>query len=275
MQRVLTIDVGNSRKKVGVFQFQAGAAAGLELQWSASLPLSTPWPWDAICDRLGPEPSTVGGLAGSHPGLVERTLQEWPVSLPTPIVIRDSRQLDLKLDVDAPELVGIDRQLNAIAANRRRRPGSAALIVDSGTATTVDVVDSDGIFRGGAILPGLGMAARALHEYTALLPLVRVSDELSNPPMPGRNTQQAIQAGLVWGHVGAINELVARCDRRAIAADSSAAATTHGTALQLFLTGGAAALLAQYFPTFHHVTSLAMEGLAWTAIAQCSKPDVV
>ena len=82
------------------------------------------------------------------------------------------------------------------------------MIVDVGTAITVDLVSADGAFLGGSILPGIQMAARALHHFTDLLPLVNVSD-LSTPPPPlGTSTESAMQAGLFWGAVGAIRQLI-------------------------------------------------------------------
>jgi len=84
------------------------------------------------------------------------------------------QQLPLVVQVDEPGQVGIDRLLNAVAANRRRPPGLAAVVIDAGSAVTVDLVDATGAFCGGAIFPGLRLMAQALHEHTALLPLVAV-----------------------------------------------------------------------------------------------------
>jgi type III pantothenate kinase len=105
-------------------------------------------------------------------------------------------------------MVGIDRLLDAVAANRLRHPAAPAVVVDVGTAITVDLVAADGSFQGGAILPGIAMSARALHAFTDLLPLVDVR-ELSSPPPPlGTSTVAALQSGLFWGAVGAIRQLL-------------------------------------------------------------------
>ena len=87
--------------------------------------------------------------------------------------------------------------------------GRPAIIVDSGTATTVDAVDADGVFLGGAILPGFGLLARSLQRYTALLPLITL-EELGTgpPPAVGRDTTAAIKSGLFFGQLGAVRELV-------------------------------------------------------------------
>ena len=95
-----------------------------------------------------------------------------------------------------------------MAVNRLRDAGRPAVIVDVGTAITVDLVSADGAFLGGAILPGIAMSARALHEFTDLLPLVDVSELAAPPPALGTATVAAIRAGLFWGAVGGLRELI-------------------------------------------------------------------
>lgn len=95
-----------------------------------------------------------------------------------------------RLDVDAPETVGVDRLANvagAVGLGMKR-----AVIVDLGTAITVDLL-ADGDFRGGLIAPGMTLQARALHEHTSALPLV---DMTAAAPRLGRSTREAILAGI-------------------------------------------------------------------------------
>ena len=122
--------------------------------------------------------------------------------------------LPLKIDVEHPERVGIDRLLAAVAVNEIRDSGRPAVVVDHGSAITVDLIDADGTFRGGAILPGIGMAAQALDRLTDRLPLVDVGN-LSAPDAVGRSTEAAIRSGLFWGAVGAVGELIVRLAERA------------------------------------------------------------
>ena len=82
--------------------------------------------------------------------------------------------MPLEVELEHPDKVGIDRLLNAVAANRRRQEHVAAILVDAGSAVTVDYLDGNGVFRGGAIFPGFRLMARALHDYTALLPIVDI-----------------------------------------------------------------------------------------------------
>src|SRR5205807_1116 len=113
--------------------------------------------------------------------------------------------LPLLVGVGYPERVGIDRLLNAVAAKDRIKRSVPLLLIDAGTAITVDRVNADGVFEGGAILPGLRLMAQALHDHTALLPRVVIADV---PTVPGRDTESAIQAGVYWAAAGGIKALV-------------------------------------------------------------------
>ena len=89
-------------------------------------------------------------------------------------VLQYAGELPLRVELEKPDHVGIDRLLDAVAVNSRRAPGVPAVIIDAGSAVTVDLVDGAGAFRGGAILPGLRLMAKSLHDYTALLPLIEL-----------------------------------------------------------------------------------------------------
>lgn len=121
------------------------------------------------------------------------------------LVIGRDLPLPMDVQVTSPSAVGVDRVCAATAAFDRL--GVACVVADFGTAVTVDVVNPEGEFMGGAIMPGLGLSAAALHDRTAQLPLV----ELVEPHWTiGRDTKQAIVGGLVFGARGALRELVER-----------------------------------------------------------------
>jgi type III pantothenate kinase len=125
------------------------------------------------------------------------------------------------------------RGQSAVAVNELRQPSRAAIVVHVGSAITVNAVSSEGAFLGGAILPGIGMSARALHEFTDLLPLSEMT-ELRDAPEPlGISTVTALRSGLFWGAVGAMRELTARLGARL-------------SRPQMFLTGGAAPSVAKF-----------------------------
>ncbi|NOZ38928.1 MAG: type III pantothenate kinase [Planctomycetes bacterium] len=165
--------------------------------------------------------------------------------------------LPIEVRVDQPERVGIDRLLNAVAVNRLRPPQQPAIVVDLGTACTVDLIAPDGAFEGGAIFPGTTLAATALHSGTATLPQLTAESFASPPVVVGKSTQAAISAGLYWGIVGAVYELVARIRRECPEPP------------QLFLTGGEASRLVAHLTSDiqkpRHLPNLVLSGIATLA----------
>jgi type III pantothenate kinase len=141
----------------------------------------------------------------------------------------------------------------ALAADRLRQRDRAAIIVDLGTAITVDLVESDGAFAGGAILPGIATSARALAEQTDALPQVTL-EFLDHPPAPlGKSTVPAIESGIYWGAIGAIRELVIQLS------------APFQTQPDLFITGGASRQVADLLKTqgaVRHVPNLVLSGIA-------------
>lgn len=113
--------------------------------------------------------------------------------------------LGTKAQVERPAEVGADRLVNAVGAHLLF-PG-ALIVVDFGTATTFDVVDEAGDYRGGAIAPGINLSLEALHMGTAQLPRIAVSRPTQ---VIGRNTVGCMQSGVFWGYVGLIEGLVDR-----------------------------------------------------------------
>lgn len=107
-----------------------------------------------------------------------------------------------------PRTIGADRLANAAAAVKLGK--LPAIVVDFGTAVTFDVIDAKGSYLGGIIAPGLPIAAKALHERTALLPLTKIQKISSSV---GKSTEEAIRIGLLLGAVGLVREAVARITR--------------------------------------------------------------
>jgi type III pantothenate kinase len=122
-----------------------------------------------------------------------------------PLTVLSASHVPLGTALLRPDQAGQDRLLAAWTAAEIH--GSPVIVVDLGTATTVDAVDGDGFFLGGAILPGLGLAADALAEGTAKLP--RVDPDLPADAI-GTDTRSAIVSGVVIGHLGAVRELITR-----------------------------------------------------------------
>jgi type III pantothenate kinase len=122
-----------------------------------------------------------------------------------PLVVDAGVKTGVRVRYDDPRQVGADRVADAAAVQRLY--GGPACIVDFGTGTTFDAVSAEGDYLGGAIAPGIGIAAEALFHRTAKLPRVDLVRPLS---AIGRNTVNAIQSGLLFGYVGLVEGMVAR-----------------------------------------------------------------
>jgi len=137
-------------------------------------------------------------------------------------------QLPVLVGVDNPNRVGIDR-LAAAAAAAHLVNSRPSIVIDAGTAITIDLIQPPNTFCGGAILPGMKLQLTALGAGTEGLPTVSVN--VAQPPeLIGRNTTAAIQSGVFWGAVGSIREIVARMQ------------DAHSVE-RVFLTGGAGSAL--------------------------------
>ncbi len=274
----LAVDIGNARIKIGRFSADpaCGDARVAERGGDRSLPepddvlpLSDLTPeFDRLADWLSPFTSdslkwTIASV--NRPGATR--LINW---------LRDNREQDgvtllsasdlpLEVRLERPDMVGIDRLVDAVAANRLREPNRPAAVVDVGSAITVDWIAANGAFTGGAILPGLGMNARAMHEFTDLLPLIDVGEWTEPPPALGRSTEEAMRSGLYWGSVGAVREIVARL---AVESNTSAlnAISANPARPQIFLTGGAGEAVARLLGgDARYVPHLTLAGVALSA----------
>ncbi len=159
---------------------------------------------DAIRELWGdiPEPSAIAAGSVNPAGL--KALEAAALKAASQDVLVIGRELPLPIETNLPnpESIGTDRLCCAAAAFDHL--GIACVVADFGTAVTIDCVNDEGIFMGGAILPGLAMGAESLSSNTAQLPKV----EFAEPKWVfGQDTQQAIVGGLVYGMRGALREL--------------------------------------------------------------------
>lgn len=248
MNPLLVVDVGNSRVKWGLCPAPDQAAP----MPFASLPADDLTAWERQLSAWNLSGPLRWALSGVHPARCAR-LAEWARQRGDTVwVLEDWRDLPLEIRLERPDWVGIDRLLDAVAAKGRGQPGTPAVIVDAGSAVTVDWLDESGAFAGGAIFPGPRLMAQALHDYTALLPLIQVSD--ANPELPGLSTPAAMEAGIFWAVAGGIRALTEQLTTRA------------RTTPALYLTGGDAALLQPALdPKFIVWPTMTLEGLRLTA----------
>ena len=198
---LVAINLGNSRVAVGSF------VAG-ELGQVRRVPNAEAEQWEQTIEaawRLidGRENAAVVA-AGVNPPL-EKELESAVQRATGRRVVWVGRDLELPMKVltDKPGETGADRVLNLAAAFEQM--GKACVVVDAGTAVTIDCCDDEGKFLGGAIAPGMSMMLDALHDNTAQLPRV----EFSVPEHPfGKSTEQAILLGVYHGIRGMVKELV-------------------------------------------------------------------
>lgn len=153
--------------------------------------------------------------------------------------------------VDEPRSLGADRAVNALAAHAKY-PGDL-IVIDFGTATTFDVVDADGAYRGGIIAPGINLSLDALVSNTAKLPRIAI-EQPRNSSVIGTNTEDQMLIGVFWGYVAMMEGLIAR-----IRAEI-------GRPVTVVATGGLAVLFHQHSDVFDAVDGdLTLQGLAMLA----------
>ncbi|MGD2103702.1 MAG: type III pantothenate kinase [Anaerolineae bacterium] len=205
---LLTVDIGNTNITFGLYEGEA-----LGPRWRIrTIHEKTPDEYGVLMVQLfshqGYEPEDVSGviIASVVPPLAQafqEVSQRYIGS--EPLLVDAGVRTGVRIRYDDPRQVGADRVVDAAAV--KALYGVPACVVDFGTGTTFDAVSADGDYLGGAIAPGIGIAAQALFERTAKLPRV----ELSRPPSAiGRNTPHAMQSGLLFGYVGLVEGMVTR-----------------------------------------------------------------
>ncbi len=155
----------------------------------------------------------------------------------------------IDLDVDEPQNVGADRALNAIAAHAKYP--ADLIVIDFGTATTFDVVDSSGAYKGGIIAPGINLSLDALVNAAAKLPRIAIEAPTNNLSVIGRTTQDQMLIGIYWGYVAMMEGLVERMKREL------------GRTVTVIATGGLADLFDKHTNLFDAIEpDLTIQGLS-------------
>lgn len=160
------------------------------------------------------------------------------------VVGEDNVDLGLGIKLDNPKEVGADRLVNAVAAQKKY--GGPMVIIDFGTATTFDIIDSKGNYCGGIISPGVNLSVEALHMAAAKLPRVAVE---KSKKVIGTNTVSAIQSGIFWGYVSLVEGLVRRIKKEFIESHP-------GAEMKVLATGGLAPL---FFDEIDEIESVDQE----------------
>ena len=240
---LLAIDIGNTCIDIGLLagdetvchhKFPTAPPADADLQRLLTA-LATP-PIGAVIGSVVAELGTAYAAAcrdfSSGPVLQAHNTWDW----------------GLQIDYDDPARIGIDRLAAASAAHRATPAGQAVVVVDAGTALTVDAIDAQGTFRGGVIAPGLRLGLNALSAGTSFLPQVELA---ATTPLLGKNTADSLRSGALHGSAALIEGL---CTRMAATLD---------TPVAIFLTGGDGPLLYPHITAIHTCDpNLVLRGLA-------------
>ena len=188
------IDIGNSDTVVGVWDTKWGGV----LRW--------PTHYDGSLKTIEWSPNIKSPSRVIIGSVVPEATLKWQSELDlAPIVVHSQMPLPIEVKYENSESLGADRIANAVAA--KQRFGGNCITIDFGTATTFDVINTQGCFIGGAILPGLMTAAKTLSSNTAKLP---ITDLIEPEGAIGRSTIQCLRVGLVLGYADMIEGLIGR-----------------------------------------------------------------
>ena len=216
----LTLDIGNTAVKWATFE-------GKELRDNG---------YDIPKELMTKADYTLACASGELPEGV--SVQRLTADMPLPI----------KLDYKTPKTLGADRIADACGA-AGMHPEEPCLVIDAGTCITVDFIDANGVYHGGAIMPGLKMNLQALHTFTAKLPLIDL-EGVGKAPVLGRSTEESILAGTLGASLLSLAGYVALYKEKA-------------PNLHVLLTGGDAKYLLASGTNngWEHVPHLTMIGL--------------
>jgi type III pantothenate kinase len=199
-------DLGNTRLKLARSDGAGGLGAG------RSVPVAEPSAWSAALGAMAAGPGSRWAVASVNPPAAARLAEVFGnLEITETRWFRSAADVPLPSRLGQPEAAGADRALAVLAARRWLTAGRRGLVVQCGTAVTVERVDAEGVWEGGAIAPGLSAMALALSQRTAQLPEVGIGED--DPPAWGGETRSALRAGLAWGLVGAVRELIGRQSR--------------------------------------------------------------
>jgi type III pantothenate kinase len=167
----------------------------------------------------------------------------------TPMVAGEGKaEWGIEIDVEEPRTLGADRAVNTIAAHAKY--SGDLIVIDFGTATTFDIVDYHGAYKGGIIAPGINLSLDALVNHTAKLPRIAIEAPQTDSVV-GRNTEDQMLIGIFWGYVAMMEGLIARLKAEI------------GRPAKVVATGGLAILFQEHTDMFDAVDAeLTLEGLA-------------
>lgn len=247
---ILTLDVGNTRTNIGLYKDSL-----VKKFWILSKDLE-----DGLEEVLSeniPDVKITGAVIGSvvkgFEDKISNVLRK--IYSLEAVVISYKSNLPIKLGVDYPEKLGVDRLINgAYAYNKFNQ---SVIVVDCGSAITLDVVNTEGEFLGGIIALGLKNQLRAISSYTSALPELSLKNIETNI---GKNTQEAILSGVVNGTASMIDDMIEKCSKEL------------GDKPNIILTGGDAGFIQSYLKTKIDIVdeNVTLNGLKYLYSLNCT-----
>ena len=246
---LLALDIGNTNVVAALYE--GDRQMGL-WRFASDVSLADTAYQALLADGLGDAVATVDAviIASVVPGLTPLLQSAAQRLFACRAMVVGSADVDLgiKVNIDQPEQAGADRLVNAVGA--RARHSLPAIILDFGTATTLDLIAADGSYEGGIIAPGVNLSVDALERAAAQLPRLEVRPWADDLPILGKNTVSAMESGVFWGYVSMIDGLLTRLRGR------------YGKSLPAIATGGLASLFAVHVPGISMVDpDLTVKGL--------------
>ncbi|MGD2027753.1 MAG: type III pantothenate kinase [Anaerolineales bacterium] len=205
---LLTIDIGNTNITLGLYEGKERGASFRIATNHHEMPDEYGLKFLSLLENAGVDPDELTGIcmASVVPPLTSKVIEACQKYLhQDPLNVDAGTKTGVRILYEDPKAVGADRIVDCAAVQRLY--GGPACVVDFGTGTTFDAISAEGDYLGGAIAPGIGIAAEALFSRAAKLSRV----DLTRPPSAiGRNTPHAMQSGLLFGYVGLVEGMVAR-----------------------------------------------------------------
>lgn len=237
---LLAIDIGNTNTVLGIYDGETKLT-----EWRIATNA------ERTADEIAATFSRLTELAGLDFQAIDAVIIASVVPAATPnmermcqrylhiapqVIGQSDLDLGVQVLIDRPDQVGADRVVNAVGGHARY--DGALLLIDFGTATTFDIVDADGNYRGGVFAPGIRQSVNALYAVAAKLPRIEIK---ATPTIIGKSTVPAMQSGVFWGYISMIEGLTARIEKE------------FGEPMLVIATGGLATLFNEHCDAIHKV----------------------
>ena len=207
---LLTIDIGNTSIAMGLYENQRlERVARFEHNKNLNTYAITSV-LESIYKNIYLQGGIISSVADELTGKIENAVTD--VYKIKPLILNSNFEFDLNLKVKNPETIGSDRLANIYAASKLYKQ-TPLIIIDSGSATTFDILDKNGDFIGGVIMPGFTLQFKSLNDYTSKLPLINIENYNKGHKIICTNTKSQMISGVIRGQICAIEGLLKQCEQ--------------------------------------------------------------